>query len=89
MKKVIVTTKDSLLHGEAHQLQCSICGENDRNKLIVEDLGIAVGYSGDNYSFCHKCWFSKNLGQKILNLLGYRHGLKIINENLNLRETDE
>lgn len=86
MKKIIAVTKESSLHGSPHQLQCCLCGENDRNKLLVEDIGISVGMCGDEYSFCEKCWNSKNLGQKILNLLGYS-ALKILDENLELSGT--
>lgn len=83
--KILATTRESMFHGDAHLLQCSICGENDRNKLKVEDLGLSMGICGDDYSFCHKCWDSRILGKKILNLLGYPGGLKLITENLDIK----
>jgi len=85
--KILAYKKESLLHGPAHLLQCCICGENDRNKLIVEDIGIAVGMCGDDYSFCMECWGAKDLGKKLLNLIGYT-ALKILDENLELKEVD-
>lgn len=84
MTKMLAFKKEHFLHGPAHQLQCCLCGENDRNRLIVEDIGISVGMGGNVYSFCEKCWGAKNLGRKILDLLGYR-ALKILDENLELR----
>jgi len=79
--------KESLLHGPDHFLECSLCGENDRDELIVEDMGMSVGMCGDEYSFCKKCWGSKDLGKQILSLLGYQ-ALKLLDENLELREIE-
>lgn len=85
MKKIIAYTKGSCLYGDSHKLECSVCGEDDRNKLEVEDIGIAVGMGGEEYSFCGKCWHSNDLGKKILALLGYEK-IKILDESLDLRK---
>lgn len=84
MKKTIAYTKDSMLHGSKHKLVCCLCGEDNREKLEVEDIGISVGLSGEDYSFCRKCWYNKNLGKYILKLLGYER-LKINDENLDIQ----
>ncbi len=81
MSKVIARTRENHLHGPAHKLECCICWKDDRNKLKVEDIGIAVGISGDDYSFCEECWDSDDLGEKILGLLGYDR-IKILDEEL-------
>ncbi len=83
--KVLAAIKESLLHGEARLLECSICGENDRRKLIVEDIGICVGICGCNYSFCKKCWTSEKLGKNLLKTLGYKK-IKIKDEMLTLKK---
>ena len=83
--KILATTKESLLHGESYPLECSICGENDRRKLIIEGIGIAIGISGSNYSFCKKCWASEKLGKNLLKMLGYKK-LKLKDEALILRK---
>jgi hypothetical protein len=54
---------------DKHLLKCSVCGENDRAKLLIEDLGIAVGMGGDNYTFCMSCWYAPDLGKKLEKLL--------------------
>jgi len=89
VKRKLAYTKTSLFHGDGHLLQCSICGDNHRDNLIVEDLGLSVGMSGDDYSFCKKCWGSKDLGEKILALLGYPKGMKILNEMVEIKEIGE
>lgn len=81
MKKIIVKTKESLFNDE-HILKCCLCGDNNRVNLLVEDIGIAVGISGENYSFCKKCWYSKDLGKEILKLVGYPDGMKILDEQV-------
>lgn len=90
MKKILATKKESLLHGERHLLQCCMCGENDRNKLIIEDISLGMGMSGDNYSFCKSCWQSKSLGNNLMELLGIdkEFGLKILDDCLELREIE-
>lgn len=60
---------DDLLGPDTHLIECSICGEKDRAKIFIEDLGIGIGMSGDNYTFCMSCWFSSNLGEKIQKIL--------------------
>lgn len=83
MKKILAMTKgDSPVLPEKHLLQCSICGENDRRKLLVEDIGMGVGMSGDFYCFCCDCWNAPDVGKKILEILGYPQGIKYIPEAL-------
>ena len=88
MKKILATTKRDDLFGNSHLLQCDICGENDRRKLIVEDLGIAVGMAGNNYSFCIDCWTSENFGEKLLELLERKGGIKYQDKFLELKEIE-
>jgi hypothetical protein len=52
---------------------------------VVEDLGLSVGMSGDDYSFCKKCWNGPDLGKKILILLGFKKGIKLLNDRVVLR----
>ena len=86
MSKKLATTKgDGFNSGFSHLLQCCMCGENDRDKLVVEDMGISLGMSGNNYSFCKKCWHSKNFGKNLLDFLGYPNGLKLKNEVLEIK----
>ena len=75
-------TSHSLMHGPSHQLRCALCGEEDRRKLHVEDLGLSVGMCGEDYSFCRACWCAPDLGKKILRLLGFRGAMKIKDENV-------
>ncbi len=75
--KILVSTP----FGEHYEeLKCCICGEEDRDKLQVESLGIGAGMSGEDYCFCYKCWNSKTLGKEILKLIGYPEKLKLIGE---------
>lgn len=55
---------------DTHTLKCSICGEETRSKILIEDLGISIGMGGDSYTFCMKCWLAKDLGLKLLDMLG-------------------
>lgn len=87
-KKILAWKKESELHGGRQQIQCSICGENDRNKIQVECLGIAAGVSGDDYSFCSSCWNSNGLGMNILKLLDYPFGLKLLDESVEIKEVE-
>jgi hypothetical protein len=56
-------------------MQCAICGTKDYDSLVVHDLGVAAGMSGDDYCFCYACWYSPHLGQSIIDMLGFRHGI--------------
>jgi len=56
-------------------LRCCLCGEIDIKKLIVQNIGIAVGMGGSDYSFCKKCLFSKDFGKKLLREVGYPDGI--------------
>jgi len=89
--KVIAKTKNrgGGMSAPAHLLVCCLCGETDRDKLIVEDLGLAVGMSGDDYSFCDSCWGKPDLGKRILKHLGYPYGLKIRDDCLDLQVCDD
>ena len=82
--KVIAKTKDINMGSSPHILQCSICGENNREKLKIEDIGISCGMSGNGYSFCKKCWDSKTLGKDILKLIGYPSGMKLRDDCLDI-----
>ena len=85
--KVIAKTKgDSIFSGPAHTIECCLCGENDRNKIIIEDMGISLGACGDDYSFCLKCWSDKNLGINLLKFFECPNGLKLLDDSLILRE---
>lgn len=81
-------TKSHDLHGPRTQLKCCVCGETDRDKFKVEQLGIAAGPTGDDYTFCQKCWNSKKLGQNILNLLGYPNGMSLLDETVEVEEIE-
>lgn len=83
--KTLASTKSSDLRGSSHQLQCCLCGENNRDKLLVEDIGIGIGMSGDDYSFCRDCWNSPDLGKKLLIFLGCSNGLKMLDSALDLK----
>lgn len=81
--KTIAYTKESMFV-DRQKLSCSLCGEDDRNKLFIENLGIAVGMGGDEYSFCKKCSFSKDFIIKLLEMLGFgENGMKIKDDSLN------
>ncbi len=81
-------TIDSMLHGGPVEIACCVCGERDFDKMHVHTLGIAAGISGDDYSFCLKCWKSKTLGSKILKLVGYnpKHGMKLRDDCVSITE---
>lgn len=66
------------------KIRCCLCHESDYHKIYVDELGLAAGMSGDDYSFCKKCWTSKNLGERILRLLGFEHGMKLKPELLEI-----
>ena len=87
-KKTLAYTRYSVLNGEAHLLQCGICGENDRRKLLVENMGLCVSGGGDDYCFCKKCWNSPNLGKKLLKLLGFEKEMKLSDECLDIKEIE-
>jgi len=80
------TTKDSYLHGPSTELTCCVCGEKDIDKILVQQIGIAAGIGGNCYSFCNKCWNSKNLGKNILKILGFEHGMRIKEEMMDVKE---
>lgn len=85
MKYLGVVSYCGPLHGPEHALVCCLCGERERKRLVVEDLGLSVGMSGDDYSFCKKCWNGPDLGKKILILLGFKKGIKLLNDRVVLR----
>jgi hypothetical protein len=74
--------------GKGEVLSCCLCGELNYEKLIVQRLGIAAGMSGDDYTFCEKCWYGKNLGKRLLQLLGYPVGMYLKIESIELIEID-
>jgi len=67
-------------------LKCDLCGEKQFEKLYVHRLGLAVGMSGCNYTFCKKCWQSKNLGERLLKLIGFENGAYIKSDYIEMRE---
>lgn len=71
---------------EDELLKCDICGERNFEKLYVHRLGLGIGPSGYDYTFCKKCWQSKTLGQKLLKLLGYENGAYLKSEYITMRE---
>ena len=87
-KKVAHTPKGDAFSSESHKLQCSICGEVDRDSLVVEDICIGYGMGGDVYSFCDKCWNSKHIGKNILALIGAGEKLKYIDNLLEITEVE-
>jgi len=74
-------------HGET--MSCCLCGCMDYDELIVQELGIATGMVGYNYSFCKKCWLGKNLGRRLLQFLEYPKGMYVKDEYVELIEMDE
>lgn len=82
--RIARTKENSML--DAELLSCCLCGEQNFDKLYVQHLGLGFGMTGNEYSFCRKCWNSKKLGQKILNLLGYSYGAYIKEEYLDITE---
>jgi len=89
-KKLIAYTPqgNAGLGSDSHKLQCSICGEVDRNELIVEDMNMGWGVGGNEYSFCKKCWYSENLGKNILIILNTAGGIKYKDDVLEFEEVD-
>jgi hypothetical protein len=86
-KKIMAYTKNlGWNSGEPHLLKCCLCGDINRNNLKVEDIGLGTGMTGDDFSFCKKCWEASDLGQRILNLLEYPGGIKIKDDCLDLVE---
>lgn len=77
-------TKRSTMYGDRRVIECALCRESDRGQLLIEDIGISVGLYGEEYSFCGDCWKSEDLGEKLLNLLGFPDGIKISGSELDL-----
>ena len=72
--------KASSLHGGREQIKCSLCGEEDRKKIQIELIGIAVGLSGQDFSFCWTCWNNPKLGKNLIQLLGFEKGIKLMDD---------
>lgn len=85
--KTIAFVKDAW-NSERELLQCCLCYENDRNKLVVEHLALGSGMSGKEYSFCKNCWASETLGDDIIRLLGFEGRMKLKDECLDLEEVN-
>ena len=62
------------------KLYCCMCGTEDYDELVVHKLGLCVGMSGDDYSFCKSCWESKTLGKDLLPMLGFESGAMLLEE---------
>lgn len=72
------------MYGGKRVLECALCKENDRDRLLIEDMGISVGLYAEEYSFCRECWGSEQLGHKLLGLLGFPEGIKLSDRDLEL-----
>jgi len=66
--------------GGKTELRCAICGDSERDNLVVELVGISAGMSGEEYSFCRKCWESPSLGIDLMKLIGRPYPLKLNDE---------
>jgi hypothetical protein len=71
--------------GRGEALSCCLCGEQDYDKLLVHRIGIAVGYAGDDYSFCKSCWLGPNFGKRLLEFLGYPDGMYLKAESVEFK----
>lgn len=91
MKKVRAYFYDGMYgdKGKRVLLKCSVCGEDDRNKLQIENIMLGAGMGGDDFVFCSVCWNSEKLGEKILELIGYSVALKFKDECLEFEETEK
>lgn len=58
-------------------LSCSYCGERNRKKLHIEDIGIALGTGGYDFTFCKTCWTSPDLYKRIERVVGFKPPLKL------------
>jgi hypothetical protein len=81
--------KDGELFGRREQIKCSICGEENRDKIQVELIGIAVGMCGEDYSFCRKCWNNPQLGKDLIALLGFEDGIKLMDDSVEAEASNE
>jgi len=70
-------------------LFCCLCGTKDYDKLMIHELGLAAGHSGEDYSFCKTCWMSNTLGEDILGLLGFEGGMLLKESCLEISEAKE
>lgn len=76
-------------HGAGETLSCCLCGDTDYDNLHVQRLGICVGMCGGDYTFCKECWNGKNLGKRLLQLLGYPDGMRLSLESVTVSEIDD
>lgn len=72
--------------GQGEILSCCLCGEREYKQLLVQRIGLAIGMTGEEYSFCVTCWQGKHLGQRLLTLLGYPKGLRLLRTAVTVRE---
>lgn len=75
--------------GAGETLSCCLCGEKNFEKLIVQRIGIAIGMSGDDYTFCESCWNGPNFGSRLLQFLGYPNGMRLMDKSLEFREIQD
>lgn len=70
----------------ANKLECALCGDTNRQHLQVENLGLATGMSGEDYSFCRSCWNDPKLGKLLLRLLGFKRNMKLRDDCVEARQ---
>jgi len=86
----IATYKGGLFNeGRGEVLSCCLCGCRDYEKLIVQRLGIAVGMSGNDYTFCDSCWNGPNLGKRLLQMLGFDGGMVLNDDAINISDIQD
>ena len=72
--------------GKGEILACCLCGERDYARLHVQRLCLGVGMSGETYTFCRRCWQGRTLGDRLLRLVEYPDGLRLLAERVELRD---
>ena len=75
-------------NGTGDTIRCCLCGDANYENMYVEKLGIAIGMSGNDYTFCKKCWLGKNLGKRLLQLLEYPDGMHLVHDSVTITEID-
>ena len=75
--------------GANETLSCCLCGTVDYKKLIVHRLGISIGMSGNDYTFCRDCWNGANFGKRLLEFFGYPDGMYLREDSLDFTEISD
>lgn len=63
-----------VMFGQQGPLPCFFCGERDKRKLHVHNIGISFGMTGRDYNFCNKC---------LKSMTAYQMWKKIVKTNSN------